>query len=265
MSVIAAVFQNKRHKALVPYITAGYPSAAATLEAVPILAENGADIIELGIPFSDPLADGATIQKASFGALQNGATPEGCLEMAGRLSARTQTPLVFMTYYNLLYRYGLDKFCLDCAARGVRGLIIPDLPVDEGGELEAAAQRAGLDLIYLLAPTSPEARIRAVARHGRGFIYLVSVAGVTGARRELPPGLPDFVARVRSHTRLPLCVGFGIATPEQAREVAGFADGIIVGSRLVQIMESGTGWQERLGELIRKMRGALDGEIEARL
>jgi len=259
MHSLSAVFQQGRHKALIPYITAGYPTAAATLEAVPVLAQNGADIIELGIPFSDPLADGATIQQASFGALRSGATPQSCLEMAARLSARVKTPLVFMTYYNLLYRYGLAEFCRDCAASGVRGLIIPDLPVDEGGELEGLARQSGLDLVYLLAPTSPEERIAAVARHGRGFVYLVSVAGVTGARRELPPDLSAFVARVRRRTKLPLCVGFGIAAPEQARQVAGLADGVIIGSRLIQVMESGPGWQERLGRLMGEMRAAVDG------
>jgi len=225
------------HKALVAYVTVGYPSIEATLKVVPRLASSGADIVELGIPFSDPLADGITIQKASFQALQNGVTPETCLEVTRKLRERTAMPLVFMTYYNPVFRFGLKEFVAECARSGIEGLIIPDLPPEEGAELEAITQVAGLDLIYLLAPNSSEERIRLVAERSRGFIYLVSVTGVTGAREELPANLAAFVAGVRKVASQPLCVGFGISRPEQAKKIAGLADGIIVGSRLVQLME----------------------------
>jgi tryptophan synthase alpha chain len=205
---------------------------------VPVLASNGGDMVELGIPFSDPLADGATIQKASFHALQNGVTLKLCLEVAKQLSQTVEIPLVFMSYFNPVFSYGLEEFCSACASSGVSGLIIPDLPPEEGSELEAITRRQGLDLVYLLAPTSTEERIRLVAERSRGFIYLVSVTGVTGARDRLPGNLEAFVTKVRKVATQPLCVGFGISTPEQARQVARIADGVIVGSRIIQLMEA---------------------------
>ena len=257
MSRISAVFNQPGHKALIPYITVGYPSLEATLKVVPLLAAGGGDIVELGIPFSDPLADGTTIQKASFQALQNGITLQRCFEVAGKLSRKVKTPLVFMTYFNPVLSYGLDKFGHDCASSGVSGLIIPDLPPEEGDEVEAMAQKQGLDLVYLLAPTSTEARIKLVAKRAGGFIYLVSVTGVTGARDRLPQDLAGFVARVRKVATQPLCVGFGISTPEQAKEVARIADGVIVGSRLIQLMETDQSLAE-VAEFIRELRRALD-------
>jgi tryptophan synthase alpha chain len=235
VSRITTIFRAG-HKALIVYVTVGYPSIEATLKVVPRLASSGADIVELGIPFSDPLADGITIQKASFQALQNGVTPETCLEVARQLRAKTDVPLVFMTYYNPVFSYGLKEFVAECAKSGIGGLIVPDLPPEEGTELQAITQAAGLDLIYLLAPNSSEERIRLVAERSRGFIYLVSVTGVTGAREDLPANLAAFVTRVKKVASQPLCVGFGISTPEQARRIAGLADGIIVGSRLIQLM-----------------------------
>ncbi len=256
MSRIASVFNRAGHKALIPYVTVGYPSVEDTLKVVPILADSGCDIVELGIPFSDPLADGATIQKASFYALRNGVTPAMCLEVAEKLSRKVNVPLVFMTYFNPVLSYGLDKFCSACARSGVDGLIIPDLPPDEGSELEDFTRKHNLDLIYLLAPTSSDERIRLVADRARGFIYLVSVTGVTGARNSLPTELNSFVDRVRKAAKQPLCVGFGISTPEQARQVAKMADGVIVGSRIIQLME--TEGLESVGNLARKLRNTLD-------
>ncbi|GAI39866.1 unnamed protein product, partial [marine sediment metagenome] len=192
MSHITSVF-SQGHKALIAYITIGYPSIEDTLKVVPLLASSGCDIVELGIPFSDPLADGATIQKASFYALENGVTPKVCLNTAKELSQKIEIPLVFMTYFNPVFSYGLQEFCGACAGSGVSGLIIPDLPPEEGSELETIAQRQGLDLIYLLAPTSTKERIELVAQKSRGFIYLVSVTGVTGARDRLPANLEAFV------------------------------------------------------------------------
>ncbi len=257
MSHISAVFRLREHKVLVPYITVGYPSLEATLAVVPRLAACGCDMVELGIPFSDPLADGTTIQKASFQALQNGVTLKQCFAVAGQLSQRVKTPLLFMTYFNPILSYGVDKFGSECAQAGVSGLIIPDLPPEEGDEIEAVVRKQAIDLVYLLAPTSTAARIKLVGERSRGFIYLVSVTGVTGARDKLPPNLAPFVAKVRKIARQPLCVGFGISTPEQAREVARIADGVIVGSRLIQLMETD---QSLAGvtEFIRELRHALD-------
>jgi tryptophan synthase alpha chain len=254
---IDPVFNQPAHKALIAYITTGYPSVEATLKVVPLLAENGCDIVELGIPFSDPLADGTTIQKASYHALQNGVTPKLCLDLAGQLRQVVDIPLVFMTYYNLVLGYGLEEFCSAGNKSGIDGLIVPDLPPDEGSELETITRRQGLNLIYLLAPTSTEERIRLVTQKSRGFIYLVSVTGVTGARDKLPPGLEAFVARVRRATSKPLCVGFGISTPEQAGQIAQIADGVIVGSQIIQLMEA---WDDfkSVGSFIKGLRQALD-------
>lgn len=257
MSRIAHIFSQPGHKALIPYVTVGYPSIEATLKVVPLLANSGCDIIELGIPFSDPLADGATIQKASFYALENGVTPQLCLEVAKQLGQEIDIPLVFMTYLNPVFSYGFAEFCSACAGCGVSGLIIPDLPPEEGSELEAVMQRKGLDLIYLLAPTSTEERIRLVAERSRGFIYLVSVTGVTGARDRLPVNLEALVTRVRKVATQPLCVGFGISTPEQAKQVAQIADGVIVGSRLIQLMEADES-MATVADFARDLRHALD-------
>jgi tryptophan synthase alpha chain len=257
LSRIDDVF-NRGRKALIPYVTVGYPSIEATRKVVPLLAQSGADIIELGIPFSDPLADGVTIQRASLQALHNNVTPQLCLDTARQLSEVVTVPLVFMTYYNPVYYYCLEEFCGACADSGVSGLIIPDLPPEECTALEAGAGERGVDLIHLLAPTSTGERIRLVAGKSRGFIYLVSVAGVTGSRDNLPEDLEGFVARVREVASLPLCVGFGISTPEQAKRVARIADGVIVGSRVIQLMEAGDDLAA-VGNFVGELRHALDG------
>jgi len=255
MSRIASVFSRRDRKALIPYVTVGYPTIEATLKVVPLLAQNGADIVELGIPFSDPLADGVTIQRASFHALNKGVTPQICLDVAKKLREKVDIPLVFMTYYNPVFHYGLEEFCSACTASGIDGLIIPDLPPQEGGSLEAIAEKKDLDLIYLLAPTSPVERIKLVGQRSCGFIYLVSVTGVTGARDSLNEDLEVFVSRVRELVAQPLCVGFGISTPAQAKRVAHLADGVIVGSRIIQLMESGDMPQVR--DFIKALRQAL--------
>lgn len=256
MNCIASVFKPG-YKALIAYLTVGYPNLEVSEKAVQVLSENGADIIELGIPFSDPLADGTTIQRASHMALMNGVTPYICLEIASHLCQKIATPLVFMTYYNPVYHFGLDSFCRQCADASVSGLIVPDLPPEEGKELEAVTREHGLDLIYLLAPTSHDERIKLVGGHSRGFIYLVSVTGVTGAREALPLNLKEFVTRVRKHTDKPLCIGFGISTAEQARQTGGMADGVIVGSRIIQLIELDSSLKE-LAEFTRQLRNALN-------
>jgi len=256
MNRIESVFKHANHKAFIPYVTVGYPNIETTFKVVPLLIKNGADIIELGIPFSDPLADGVTIQRASFQALQNGVTTAVCLDVAEKLRKKVKVPLVFMSYFNPLFRYGLDKFCRDCAQAGIDGLIIPDLPPEEGTALEKTAYKNNIDMIYLLAPTSTKERIRLVAEHSNGYIYMVSVTGVTGARRQLPKNLSQFITRVRKVTDKPLCVGFGIGTPEQARQVAQIADGVIVGSRLIQLMEQDL-TLKRAGNLVCEMKQAM--------
>ena len=258
MSRLESVFKQKNHKALIAYVTVGYPNIEATLKVVPLLAESGCDIVELGIPFSDPMADGATIQRASFKALENGVTTSLCLDIAKKLSKKTSIPLVFMTYFNPIYQYGLEKFCHDCVASGIDGLIVPELPPEEGDELGNLAGKSGVDLIYFLAPTSVEERIKLVANKARGFIYLVSIAGVTGARNELPPDLGKFISRVKQLAKQPVCVGFGISTPEQAARIAQTADGVIIGSKLIQLMETDDAAMTATQSFIKDIRKALD-------
>jgi tryptophan synthase alpha chain len=253
---IDSVFARVNHTALIPYITVGYPSVETTLKAVPLLASSGCDIIELGIPFSDPLADGATIQQASYQALRQGVTPKVCFEVAQELGRQVEIPLVFMTYYNPVLKFGLEQFCSKCAEVGIDGLIIPDLPPEEGEELEKSTKRHRLDLIYLLSPASTEERIRLVASKASGFIYLVSLTGVTGARDKLPQELEGFVARVREKTERPLCVGFGVSTPEQARRIAKVADGVIVGSRIIQLIKEDNSLKD-LCSFVKSLRDAL--------
>lgn len=258
MSNISSIFIKPGNKALIAYVTVGYPSIEATLKIVPLLAKSGCNIVELGVPFSDPLADGATIQKASFHALRNGVTLKLCIDIARQLRQKVEIPLVMMSYFNPIYKHGCEGFCTDSAAAGIDGLIIPDLPPEEGLELEIATAKNNLDLIYLLAPTSDESRIKLVANKSRGFIYLVSVTGTTGARESLPPELNTFIARVRKIAKQPLCVGFGISTPQQVRQIATIADGIIVGSRIIQLMESSDDNFASVQDFIVELRNALD-------
>ena len=258
MSRITSVFRPG-HKALIAYLTVGYPDIETTRQVASVLSNEGCDLIELGIPFSDPIADGVTIQKASYHALQQGVTPRVCLDVARRLHSEIKTPLVFMSYYNPLLNFGLEAFCQASTEAGIDGLIIPDLPPEEGSQLEAITRKLGIDLIYLLAPTSTAERLSLVAGKSRGFIYLVSVTGVTGARQTLPSGLEDFVQRVRQKTRQPLCIGFGVSTPEQAKRAARVGDGIIVGSRLIQLIEEDTTLSS-LKAFVLSLRDALDSD-----
>lgn len=261
-SRIKAVFDHAKasHRAVfMPYHAMGYPSRALTIDIIRGLGDTGAGLFEIGIPHSDPLADGPTIQTATYTALMQGTTVKDCLAMVRELRATgMQQPFCAMTYYNPLFSYGVERFVQDAAAAGIDGLIVPDLPPEEAEELEAACRRIGLATIYLLAPTSTDERIRTVARHCTGFIYLVSVTGITGARSDLPPDLAAFVARVRKHTELPLAIGFGIATGAQAAAVAQIADGVIVGSALVKAATQADGLAavKRLGS---ELSAAMDG------
>jgi tryptophan synthase alpha chain len=257
MSRIAQAFKVPGRVALIGYVTVGYPSLDATIKAVTVLEEAGCDIVELGIPFSDPLADGVTIQRASHQALESGVTPTVCLETASKIRKHVSLPLLFMTYYNPILRFGPQSFCQASVKAGVDGLIVPDLPPEEGQELKAASLAEGLDLVYLLAPNSTTERIALVAQHSRGFIYLVSLTGVTGARESQAADLSSFVSRVRQYARLPLCIGFGVSNPEQAKRFASLADGVIVGSRLIQLMEEDSSLKS-LGEFVASLRVAMD-------
>ena len=256
MNSIQSVFRKPGRKALIAYVTAGYPDMQATMRAVPLLARCGCDIIELGIPFSDPMADGATIQEASHAALLNGVTIGQCLEAAEKLSREASTPLVFMTYLNPVLSYGAERFCRSCASAGVGGLIIPDLPSDECGPLDGLMREQGIDLIQMVAPNSTPERLALAAGRARGFIYLVSMTGVTGAQNNFAPGLEGYVASVRKVTSTPLCVGFGISTPEQAAVVTKYADGVIIGSRIIQLMKTDPTFEE-LEKFVRETRKAI--------
>jgi tryptophan synthase alpha chain len=241
MSRIAETFARLRAEqrtALMPYLMVGFPERESTLELVPALEQAGADMFELGIPFSDPLADGATIQRAGQQALANGVTLPFCLETVAALRARgVRAPLLLMGYYNPLLRYGLQQASADLAAAGGDGWIVPDVPPAEAGSLRDAASTHGLDLIMFVAPTTPDERIASIARLASGFLYCVSITGVTGSRQTLWSGLGDFLARVRRHSDLPLVVGFGISTAEHVAHVGTLADGAIVGSALINQLE----------------------------
>jgi tryptophan synthase alpha chain len=240
-----ALARQQGRGALIPYFMAGYPSAAQSVKLVLAAIEGGADIIELGMPFSDPLADGPTIQHAGHIALERGMTIKGTLAVAQEISAiSSDVPLLLMGYYNPLLTYGLDRFCQDASKNGVSGLIIPDLPIEEVEPLQRAAQQTGLALVFLIPPTTPDARIKRIveiASQGHhGFIYCVSLSGVTGARDQLAQYLRDFVGRIRDYTKpdgLPLAVGVGLSRPEHVREVSSYADGAVVGSAIINLFD----------------------------
>jgi tryptophan synthase alpha chain len=241
---------------LAPFVTVGYPSPAVTSDIVKAIAKAGADMIELGVPFSDPLADGPTIQNSSFVALQNGVTPQLCLDMAARLRKDgVTTPLILMGYYNPVLSYGPEKFCDKAAAAGVDGLIVPDLPPEEASPLIDIAARHGMVVVPLLALTSTDARIEMACKQAGGFVYCVSVLGVTGARQAMSTSVRGLVERVRRHTELPVAVGFGISRPEHVADVAQFADGALVGGALVDVLGKGPAESAaaRAGEFIRSL------------
>jgi tryptophan synthase alpha chain len=230
------LLKEKNQSALIPFIMAGDPDIRTTEALVFKMAEAGADIVELGVPFSDPLADGPTIQSASQRALKNGINLKDIFSLVERLK-EVNIPLVLMTYFNPIFKYGLREFAEDCQKSGVDGVIIPDLPPEEAGPWIQEARRRGLDTIFLIAPTSPPNRIRLVSRCSRGFIYYVSITGVTGTREKLPEELELAVKAIKEQSRKWVAVGFGISTPEQAKRISLFADGVIVGSAVVKMIE----------------------------
>ena len=234
------LLKKRGQAALIPFIMAGDPNLETTETLVFEMAKAGADVIELGIPFSDPLADGPTIQSASQRALQNGINMRDLFHLTERLKGIT-TPLVLMTYFNPIFRYGIREFAEGCQRSGVDGVIIPDLPPEEARPWIEEARKRSLDTIFLIAPTSTPIRIRLVSRYSRGFIYYVSVTGVTGMRERLPEELELAVKKIKDESKKQVAVGFGISTPEQAKKISLFADGIVVGSAIVKIMAENLG------------------------
>ena len=253
-----AALKKKGEAALIPFVTAGDPDMATSLKILHALEEGGADAIELGVPFSDPVADGPTNQRAYQRALAGGTQLTQVLDLVADLRRRNAIPIVLLSYYNPIVQFGQARFCTEAVRAGVDGVVVPDLPPDEADELIAAARPAGLDTIFLLSPTSTDARIRLVAQHSTGFIYCVSLTGVTGARDRLSGDVTPLVRRIRAQTAMAVCVGFGVSTPEQAQHVGAVADGVIVGSAIVALLERSDG-VVRLRELAAALRGALDG------
>jgi len=255
MSKIRNAFQNG--KAFIPFITCGDPDLETTEALVNAAVQNGADLIELGIPFSDPTAEGPVIQAANLRALKAGVNTDKVFDLVRRLRKTVTVPLAFMTYANVIYSYGADKFIRNCNESGIDGLILPDLPFEEKEEFLPYCQQYDVDLISFIAPTS-EKRIAAIAQEATGFLYIVSSLGVTGTRSEITTDLASIMKVVRSNTDIPCAVGFGISTPEQAQKMAAISDGAIVGSAIIKIIaEYGKDSAEAVGEYVRKMKTAI--------
>lgn len=255
MSKIGEAFA--KGKAFIPFITCGDPDLETTGKLVRAAVENGADLIELGIPFSDPTAEGPVIQGANIRALRGGITTDKIFDFVRELRREVTIPLVFMTYANVVFSYGAEKFISNCQETGIDGIILPDLPFEEKEEFQPLCKKYGVDLISLIAPTSKE-RIAMIAKEAEGFLYIVSSLGVTGTRSEITTDLASIIKVVRENTRIPCAIGFGISTPEQARKMAEISDGAIVGSAIIKLMaEYGTESPEAVGNYVRKMKEAL--------
>lgn len=256
-SRIAKTFVRLRRtgrKAFIPYVMAGDPSLDTTRDMVLLLEDCGADIIELGVPFSDPLADGPTIQRAAERALRAGTTLRKVISFVSSVRQRTSVPIVLMTYANPVFRYGIEPFVADTVTAGVDGVIVPDLPPDEAMELIRASRRRGLDTIFLVAPTSTKERIQRVVKASRGFIYYVSITGITGANLLLDGSLERSIAVIRTYTDRPVAVGFGVSRPDDALAIAKVSDGVIVGSAIVRRMHEDPG---SLRNFLTELRGAI--------
>jgi tryptophan synthase alpha chain len=244
-----AALKERGQTALIPFITAGDPDQQTTVDLLLTLAESGADLIELGVPFSDPMADGPTIQAASERALEGGMTLNGVLEIVTEVRRKSQIPLVLMGYYNPIYRYGIERFTADATRAGVDALLLVDLPPEEAGEISSVTKAAGLSLITLLAPTTPRERMQKLAAAAEGYLYYVSMTGVTGAAKITPEDIKVAVEELKAMTDVPVGVGFGITTAADAKAVGSFADGVVVGSALVKIIETYSGSEQLLGKV----------------
>lgn len=257
MNKLSKAFENG--KAFIPFVTAGDPSLEITERLVLGMAEAGADIIELGIPFSDPVAEGAVIQQADERALLTGTTTDSIFDMVARVRAKTDIPLAFMTYVNPVFVYGAERFLKRCGECGIDAIIVPDLPFEEKGELLPACESNGVYLISLIAPTS-DARIGMIAAEAQGFVYCVSSLGVTGVRGQITTDIAAMVNRIKAAKDIPCAIGFGISTPEQASEMAAAADGVIVGSAVVKLVEQfGLDCVSPVCEYVRRMKAAVSG------
>ena len=255
MNKISRAFENG--KAFIAFITCGDPDLETTAAAVRAAAENGADLIELGIPFSDPTAEGPVIQAASLRALQAGTTTDRIFALVEDLRRDVTIPMVFMTYANVVFSYGAEKFIAACHKSGIDGLILPDIPFEEKDEFLPICHRYGVDLISMIAPTS-EDRISMIAKEAEGFLYIVSSLGVTGTRSDITTDLESIIKVVRENTNIPCAVGFGISTPEQAKKMAGLSDGAIVGSAIIKLLDAhGTDAPERIGDYVKSMKNAI--------
>lgn len=249
-------------KALIPFLTAGDPCLASTEALMNVLVENGADVIELGLPFSDPLADGPVLQAAADRALAAGTTPDGVFSLVSRFTEKHDTPVVLLVYYNMVLRRGVERFCREAAQAGVCALVVPDLPYEEAGRLDMAAVAQGLINIRFIAPTTTESRLARLSKSAAGFVYCVAVTGVTGERAAIDPALLTLLERTRALTDVPLALGFGIANPRQAAEAAAAADAVIVGSALVARIEKAQSLEEKCGvagTFIRSLKDAIRG------
>lgn len=249
--------KDNKKAALVTYITAGDPSMKMIPDIAFKLEESGADLIELGVPFSDPMADGPAIQLASERALRGGATLRGVLDAVVEIRKRSEVPILLFGYYNPFLAYGLEELSKDAREAGADGILVVDLPPEEAGEFKIHTDKEGLDLVFLLAPTSTTERIELVAEQGSGFVYLVSVTGVTGERPAMDYSLESLVREIRKYTGLPVGVGFGVSAPEQAEKIAKFADAVIVGSAIVRIIERHSNNERKLLEEIGKFVNGL--------
>ena len=261
IETVFARLRQEQRAAFVPFLTHGDPNPAVTLPLLRELVRSGADLIELGIPFSDPIADGPVLQRASERALAHGVSLRGVLDTVASFRSESDVPVVLFGYYNPIFRYGVERVATDAREAGADGFLCVDLPPEESADLDRAARREGLALIYLLAPTSTPARIERVVSKARGFVYFVSVAGVTGVRQGVPADLEERVAAVREHTGLPIGVGFGISMPEQAARIATFCDAVIVGSVLSRAIEEAgpENAVARVGELASALARATHG------
>ncbi|KKD37694.1 MAG: tryptophan synthase subunit alpha [Limnoraphis robusta] len=252
-----------RHCALIPFITAGDPNLETTAQALQVLDQNGADLIELGVPYSDPLADGPVIQAAATRALQRGTRLEAVLEMLQTVSPNIKAPIILFTYYNPILHRGIEPFLQQIYDAGARGLVVPDLPLEEAPSLLKPASQMGIEVTLLVAPTSPKERIELIARQSQGFIYLVSVTGVTGMRTQVQTRVQDLLQLMRSITDKPIGVGFGISQPEQARSLRDWgADAVIVGSAVVKRLAEGTPSEglEAIAQFCSSLKGAISGD-----
>lgn len=255
MSKIRDAFSNG--KAFIAFLTAGDPNAECTVNYILEMEKAGADLIEIGIPFSDPTAEGVVIQEASLRALKGGMTTEGVFHIVEEVRKKSQVPLALMTYLNPVFHYGYEAFFSRCQSLGVDGIIVPDLPFEEKGEAEEVAARFGVDVVSLIAPTSKE-RIQLIAKEAKEFIYVVSSMGVTGVRSKITTDIAGMVKEIRAVTDTPCAIGFGISTPEQAAEMAGYADGVIVGSAIVKLIEKhGANAKEALYTYVNSMKAAI--------